>query len=692
MRRTALPGLLAAGFLVATGLYSGCGGDETTKPTPPRDDGGTWTPPDFGIRDKGTDATDMLPDVLAPDLAPPKDLEEVAGGPLIEFLFPKKNSLLIGDVAKLQVRVTDEDGVDEATVQATPEGQQAILMAPSTSTAGVFEAAVDITNFGDNVRIYVRAADLLGNASEDYIEFQRDPGPRIQIVSPVADSRHKGSALFEIAVTDKRPVVLFEARIGAVVISLTPADLGAGRTVHSGTVNFDDPMFNPALKGEQLLVVTAENDNQARSTLERRFFVDHEGPTITIQSQAPGVLIGGIITLAAEVSDPAGVDPTSVKCVIGNNLDTRTVILKPSSGSTLYRGQFDTRTLSQYDLWPVMSFRAADTLGNENHADIEVGLDNGPPVLALDPPEKYVIAREKDIEVPGAIPDAGIPDGGSPPPPETKTELQCSHPFDPVGSDAASDLDLVPQIARFRARIEDMGNPVKSAPWVPISMVDTTTTKLFFLDDTDQALVVDTTGDGYCDSINPNVIPLGTVPAAGQAVAVGLVPIPPSGAADFTAFGGTFPFSSCKPGDDEDPPDGLCLATAMTIAISWDVDDTQPAIYSIPPVGGGSAFTCTGLPFDFGANSFANGWACAAASAADQLGNGNVSPPLRVWVDKNASSISGSLPAQAGTPPACTGTYDKATGTADASKPCKFRTLTQIFPQVFPDAEIVLPK
>jgi len=331
--------------------------------------------------------------------------------------------------------------------------------------------------------------------------------------------------------------------------------------------------------------------------------------------------------------------------VIGNNLVQRTVLLTAAKGSKLYEGQFDTRTLSQYDLWPVVSFRAADLLGNESHQEIQVGLDNGQPIIELDPSADFHMVREKD------------------------KLFECSQPFDPVGPLAANDKQRVPQIYSLRARIEDQGNHVMSALWVPIAGVDPATVWAYILDDTTKALVVDTTGDGYCDSINPNVIPIGSTPTKGEAVAVNLTPVSPAGGADFTPVANLSPPSFCDQwGAEVDPPTALCKGVLATIAQPYSTSST-PAIYTIAPVVPGDTFKCLGLPFDYLANTFDDGWVCAAAAASDELGNAGVSPPIRLYVDKSAFGPSFGPAGE----PNCTGTLNKTTGVVDTTKPCKFR-------------------
>jgi len=570
----------------------------------------------------------------------PDGLKYSPEGPKIEIQAPEEGKVVLGTVMTVKAKITDSDGVNPDKVEVFIDNKPYKM----TSTAyEIYEAKVDVSSL-EFFLLYITAEDMVGNGNTSkWLQLVRDGGPKITVLAPGEGSYHKGSLPVQVIVTDKGSIAGFEARIGSVKLTqLTDQEKKKQKQTWVGTVKFDDAMFGTGLKGTQVIAFTASNANQATTIVTRTFIIDDQGPDIAIKSHNPGDLVGGVIKLVADVTDQAGVIAATVKVVIGNNLDQRTVVLTAAKGGNEYSGQFDTRTLSQYDLWPVMSFRASDVLGNEAHQDIQVGLDNGQPILELDPPADFYIIEKKD------------------------QAYLCSHPFDPVGPLAANDGQLVPQIRSIRARIEDQGNHVPSATWVPIAAINPATVWLYVLDDTTKALVADTTGDGYCDAINPNVVPQGTSPQPGEAVAVNLIEISPTGKADFTPDTSPLPSFCSSWGDEEDPPEPICKGVVATVAQHYEV--SLAAIYTIPPVVS-ACYKCLGLPFDFLANSFNDGWVCAAATANDALGNEGVSPPIRLYVDKKAYGA-GTGPGGA---PDCTGTLDKATGKVDAAKPCKFR-------------------
>jgi hypothetical protein len=615
---------------------------------------GSW--PDGTVAPDGRIFFDFIAqDVgIAPDLGGDKD------GPIIEMVTPKEGQEVTGTTLKVQAKITDSDVVDDQSVQVTLKGQKPTKMSLS-STPSVYEALIDISNITAGAMLWVEAWDLKGKKSAKVVLFTRDPGPVIVISSPGEGSRHRTSVSIQVLVFDlKKNIASFETRIGTTTLNLQKTTDEGKKQIWSGSIKFDDPMFPQILTGAQAISATAANAGGATNTATRNFVVDTDGPTIVCNSHKAGDMVGGIITLKATVTDSAGVLPSSVIAVIGNKLDTREVTLVQVSGSSdQYQAKFDTHTLTQYDLWPVMSFRAADSLGNESHTDIQVGLDNGAPIVELSGGSVYYMQKK----------DAAY---------------ECSVPFDPVGVDSAHDQQLVPPIAYLRARVEDQGNDAQSAPWIPIVGNDESTVKLYVLDDTTRALFVDTDGDGFCDNVNPEIDPAASTPQPYAAVAVDLMAVPVGG----KAF---FPLTYKGPGicvagteDPTKPPDPLCPVTPLIVALQYTAD-AAPALFAIPPVVSGNTYKCIGIPFDFKVNGFQKGWACAGAVARDKLQNRGVSPPIRPWHDPANTTVGPqALPAEATSPPDCTGTLDKTTGKVDSGKPCKYRAAGTSFPQKFP--------
>src|SRR5262249_47537883 len=147
--------------------------------------------------------------------------------------------------------------------------------------------------------------------------------------------------------------------------------------------------------------------------------------------------------------------------------------------------------------FPAVEVVANDTLGNHaTSGGIVFTLDNVPPTGDLDPPPMTIVKYN-----PIVLPDFRDCD---------PVDCICSRGFDPVGGDAPNDLGVVNQVFDLRAEIEDDGNVGVGSDRNIIAGVQSAT--LYFLDDPSAPLVVDTDGDGQCDAINPNVIPIAGTP------------------------------------------------------------------------------------------------------------------------------------------------------------------------------------
>ena len=634
-----------------------------------------------------------VPDARAQDAGTaPDGLKYSTDGPKIEIRFPKKPpDYVIGETMTVIARITDPDGVQAQSITANVKGLDPVKMSLSSKT-DEFEAKMDISSLPLKSYLWVVATDSKGNTNTSLIPFQRDPGPIITILAPKKDERAKSSLSINVVVNYEVEVLDTEklsVRIGSTAITMTRKshDKTNRKQIWVGTVVFKD--FTPALTGKQMLLASMKNKNLTVGKASQTFYVDDKGPTISSVSHKAGDIIGGTMTVWADISDAAGLLDSSVKCVIGKAANLRIIDLKPSATKGRYEALFDARLLGVHDLYTVMSFRASDKLGNESNLGITVILDNGPPVMEMDPPPNLHMST---IET---------------------GKVSCSYPFDPVGVTSMNDLYQVPQIIPMRARIEDQGNLVPSASYNWISGIDEKNVVLYVLDDTAQPLVVDSDEDGICDSINPNIIPLGSSPKVGHAVSITMTGVPPSGAADYYNKGTYLPTKCHTWGGKTTEVEPLCKSVFATVVAPHRCMATSTtSIFTIPKVNGSAkGFTCLGLPFDFLANNFKgspanpkDAWACAAVEAQDKLGNKGVTPPLRVFVNYSSNktcstsldcpkgevckdlvvkgistkkciflSQSAVLPSTAPMPPTCLGTMDKKTGVVNPNKPCKFR-------------------
>jgi hypothetical protein len=498
--------------------------------------------------------------------------------------------------------------------------------------------------------------------AEAAVDFTIDAGPVIRIDAPVQNKFYRSSAPMDVTITD---ALFGPIKPANVTISVAQQDVphgapsGPDQSQYSATIDFSS--YDPPLSGEQILTVRASN-GKTESVVSRRFVADDTGPTITSTVPDVGALIGRVINISAQVTDQAGVSESSVVAVVAHGDMMFEIPLQLSMATPdTYQALFDTSRLPRSALFPSISFRASDKLDNKSSIGYLLSLDNTPPLVDLDPPLFTLIRKKVDT-------------------------YECSWPFDPLGStlggpggfvDAVSDLDTVPQLFEVRARIEDQGNDplFGGADLIPIADIDDSRVQLLVLNDTSQALVVDTDKDGLCDAINPllapSTTPVADPPAnpasATHALLINMVPITPSGTGDY--FKSPMPPGGpCSAtGTDESSPNPICDTTPMTVVIPSD--HATPAIYTLPPVKA-DRLQCVGRQFDTLGNFIKDGWICLAVAVWDKLGNGQVSRPIRVCVDKDGSGTECGVGSPL--PPDCTGTLieSKPVPKVDATKPC----------------------
>jgi hypothetical protein len=507
---------------------------------------------------------------------------------------------------------------------------------------------------GDH-RLTITARTRGGRHGVLVLPVRIDAGPHLLITSPAEGSHHKGRLNVQILV-DPAPFGPgpVEAFIGKDPLPLAPGD-APGRFVAS--VVFDE--FTPPLVGERSIRVRARNDQGTLAESQVKFVVDLEGPSFVATEPAPGAVVGGVIRVRAKLADGAGVLGPSVIAIIGNKADVAfTVELKPEPGQPgVWSELFDTAKLTRCrpypnDLclvYPSVSFRAADVLGNESATAYDFAVDNQPPLLDLDPPPVRVSKWDGHKEV-------------------------CSWRFDPLGAyrgpgDAPSDLCAVPQVFDLRSLVEDQGNPASGLKGAPIATIDPTTTAVYVLADTTQPLVVDTDGDEICDAINPRLVPTTKPPArSDEVLMVRLAPVAPTGSGNFTPDPSAEPL--CRPGAEPEGPKPLCPSAGVPMALGHPhALGPEASVWGLEAI---SANACLGSQFDTYANRIPeNAWACVASTAADRAGNRGVSAPLRLWVKYRPGAGEASCPAAVpAPPPSCTGTLDAATGALTA-KPCR---------------------
>ncbi len=615
------------------------------------------------------------PDGTLPDAAPPDalvlpDRVDDPDGPEITILKPVSGQIVTGNQMTVEARIRKTiSSVDPNSVFAyvTEATQHPLSRQPGGDDT--YKGIVDISSIGNGPAVVVvTASDLQGRTSSAEMVFERDLGPEILFFSPQDGDRYVSSAPLNIEVRDEDGVEVdsVTAFVGDKKLDLVEEDRDNENNpplwINYGfEIVFDD--FSPPLRGSQMINVDARNTNNTKSSASVTFVIDREGPQITILTPEPGQLVGGIMNIEVSVSDPAGVLASSVVAVLGGDNISKTIVLHPAG--SYYVGAFDTRIFPSNFIFPSISVRAADTLGNENEVGYLLALDNQPPVLSLDPPENFRMAVKNSVQ-----------------------QWECSWEFDPVGSDAANSGETVPQVFWLRARIEDKGNHAPGLVQHRLALVDYSSVKLYILQDTaNHPLVIDDNGDGYCNEMNPLLIPTTSPTESDEVLVLNMSPISPAGKADFTFEpDADLPDACDLTGFESEKPNDLCSVTTMTTAIHYTSDSQEPAIYSLPPVSSGDSMFCSGNQFDALANNIEDGWTCAAVRAVDRLGNVGISEPLPICIDSQwdplTEPVSLFCNAIADSMPDCTGTQNPDTLEVTMD-PCTFSSK-----QLFPEREV----
>ena len=368
---------------------------------------------------------------------------------------------------------------------------------------------------------------------------------------------------------------------------------------------------------------------------------DTDGPVIAYVNPLVGTFVGGMLDIIVTVTDPSGVNPSTVQVVLANDPTKYTIPLHKTGTTDTYHGLFDVGSLGKGYVFLDLSVRADDTRGNHAQLGEEVLVDNTPPWMSMNAAVQMRVSK-----LDGMLDD-------------------CSHLFSPLGPTVVDPVNgpevafegaTMKQIMGLRARIEDHGNLAPGQRVEYFSDIDESTVTLFAVGSTPglPVLAVDTDGDGICDDVNPTLIPTaGMVVMANQALALAMSPLTDSGSADYTPSSG----SSAACGEfgtaTAVPPDLLCKkgGTGLTFVIPGFGKDKP--IYSLPPIRDPDA--CVGFPLD-AANHLPEGPACVLTRAIDNAGNHMVSFPLHICIDLGNHVCDTFVP----DPTACTGKLDAA--------------------------------
>jgi hypothetical protein len=574
---------------------------------------------------------------------------------------PNDTAVLIADELDVLCTATKAkdkgaNDVDEATVllEMLDANKKVIATSPGTKTDNTDEyTAHFITRkVPDNGRIsfVCQASDTSSPAlvGSDQIDTFIDHGPTIKPVDPpVGDAAAPpfatavGQALHVAFKVVAAPVASGDKGATVGDVSLTvggkPFDVTLSNGQYTATVHLDDSkIFNPIPDGDQKIVINASDQRKpkpASAELAYDFIVDGTGPDITIVSPQSGDIGSGKVQITFKVTDAqSGVDETATTAIVNQKpyaYDPNDPSWSFDQASGTYTFSFDTTQIENSVAQATLSVKAFDRVGNESDTkDVLLWLDNIPPIVDLDPWP----VREQKI---------------------SGTTTNCSLVFDPVGPEAANDLQVVHTFRTFRTVVWDESNQGTDQLFVHAATVDTNSVYLYLQPDPTQGLLKDTTGDGTCDALQT------TDQITGHNLpSLQLLPVQSQGASFFGSADAEDPTmlaeypmpSACTYGNSPTAPTKLCTQqqSDMTRVIHWSIYPDIPAIFAIPKIEG---VTCTGDAWEIGA-FVKEGWICAAVTAKDNVGNVGISRPLRLCYDDGVGDPPDCLNSQV-PPPSC---------------------------------------
>jgi hypothetical protein len=628
-------GLLGIGVL-------GCGGDgrapfSTPNPKGDRD------PKDSSVDEEIVDAGDS--GTVVPQT-----------GPLLEFTTPQPADsptddtvITARDIAvrcRVKERPGSKAGVDRASVKITldknKEGTSKVSAPTDALPDDEYEAKFDLSTLPNGVlRFHCEAKDMAAKPATASIKLETllDLGPTIEVFDPKDDGVYalKSPVVIQFQVTsaplsDADPeaeVKSVKLYVSGTEIPLTETDGKPG--LYQTSVNFQDKaLFKvPPTSSEVSFTATnARSPEAAMRSVKADISIDGLGPTVRVRTPLYNSIGHGEVELTVEVTDPAGVKPRSLKADINAGL------LKIEDWEvmgTVYKQKFDTRKFDRELVQITINLTAQDSVGNENFPVSHLlNLDNLPPLVSLDPP--YIREWKK-----------------------VGTNYYCGEAFDPIGSDAISDLDTALEASLYRVFVEDWTIFAPGANIAYYAGVSGSTVALYAQPDPSIPLLYDSNGDGVCDEINlfdlpepqqPRKLDLGAATPRGASwfPKAANIPVDYFAAPENDPSKGRYGTCIADPNGAVNPPGPLCsgFPPPPRRIVAGRGADKPPAVYGLSP-SNDQANACEGETWHV-LNIVGEGWACLAARAEDKIGNIGVSEAIRVCFNKTGGSCAGAPP------------------------------------------------
>ncbi|RLG83802.1 MAG: hypothetical protein DRO18_07605, partial [Thermoprotei archaeon] len=302
-------------------------------------------------------------------------------GPEIEFLKPQPNTFCSGKI-NITLNVTDElSEVNSGSVEYSFDNSTW----KSTSydyinNYYVSDEVWDTTQLSDgqNVTIYARASDVLGNWKYVSINVTvENEAPKLAIESPLEGELLTGSVEIKVTANDSISGIAFVSyQISGVYgnLSCTPSN----DTFHLLCTYWLDTTTVP--DGMQELIITAQDlaGNIASSSV--KVSIDNVAPEIIITSPSSGEAVQGLVNVTATVKDAgSGIANVTFRWETETTSGEWKIM---SCQGTFYEYEctysWDSTTVS--DGTYSLRVQAVDNLGKSNSVTVKVGVSNLSPI------------------------------------------------------------------------------------------------------------------------------------------------------------------------------------------------------------------------------------------------------------------------------------------------------------------------
>ncbi|MBT8467928.1 MAG: hypothetical protein KJN97_04175, partial [Deltaproteobacteria bacterium] len=254
------------------------------------------------------------------------------GGPAVAITLPtpaadpNTDTLVTKPNLTVECAVTATEAlVDDTTVQITVGDAAGATETPTVvnNGDGTFSASLELGSYPNgSLTVACEASDSSAErlCSSATVMTFLDLGPSVVILAPDDGSVQAGGMDVEFTITAD-PVSdsdnLAEpdlAGTGSLIVAgARITNIVSEEGVLIGTVDFDGPLYETALNGDYEFSVSVANGRGVTRLETRSFTVDAAGPTINIVEPELASIIAGATDVIAEITDPSGVDASTVR-------------------------------------------------------------------------------------------------------------------------------------------------------------------------------------------------------------------------------------------------------------------------------------------------------------------------------------------------------------------------------------------